>query len=254
MRKNLKTKEWIDSYVEWLKNNYEITSLENGDEITTPFTNTIGDNIRLYIQKKGRNIELSDDGNTINDLDLMGVNIESDTRKELLKKIFRQYEVHRNKDILMVESSVQDFPIKKQRLLQAILRVDDLFMTKQSVVTNIFLQEVLDFFNKNDFGGLPSYTLEGKTGNSYKYDYALGSTSNRPLTLFQVMNNPSFQKLAIEAYALSDVQKKKTSNPPKIVVVYSSSNKISQKSKNVAKDSGIETVSWAQKDKLKNYI
>ncbi|MDN7144400.1 DUF1828 domain-containing protein [Liquorilactobacillus mali] len=257
MAQTLETKEWISQYTEWLNQNYTIQNLEQGDEITTPFTNTIGDNIRIYVKPlKDNLIELSDDGNTLNDLDLMGIDMTTSTRNKLLVNVLNQYNIKKNDDILKTESTPQNFPIKKQELLQTLLRVDDLFMTKKSLATDIFLQEVLSYFEENNFGGLPDYSLDGNTGNNYRYNYALGPTKKRPLTLFQIMNNPSFQRLAAEAYALNDISQETNlkNKKPKLVIIYNSVYKIKEKSKNVTASSGIDAISWNNKEKLKNYL
>ena len=67
----LETKKWIDDYLNWLKRGYSVQSLEDSDQIVTPFENAIGDNIVLYVAEfKSGHVELTDDGETINNLEL----------------------------------------------------------------------------------------------------------------------------------------------------------------------------------------
>lgn len=74
-------------YIDWLKNNYRIKNLDKFSQITTPFTNAIGDNINIYVDKIGeKNFLLSEDGETINNLSLNGIEF-TDTRNQMIDRI-----------------------------------------------------------------------------------------------------------------------------------------------------------------------
>lgn len=66
----------LDEYVKWLRSQYVVKKLDAVDEITTPFVNNIGDRIRIYSKELSHNrIQLTDDGVTLEDLELMGIDI-----------------------------------------------------------------------------------------------------------------------------------------------------------------------------------
>lgn len=194
---------WAANYANWLQEQYQVTALDDADEITTPFTNSIGDDIQIFaVAQPDGSLELTDDGNTINDLQMMGINIHNPTRRQVIMGILEQYTVRLRDDELVVHGKVNNFPSMKQRLLQAILRIDDLSQTRRGTVTSIYQQEVASFLRDNDFGGLPNYVLQGGTGNQYKVDYAIGETKVKPLRLMQVINKPGFQRVAAEGQRL----------------------------------------------------
>lgn len=43
--------DWIKEYTNWLYSQYKRSEISDITEITTPFTNSIGDNFRLYIKE-----------------------------------------------------------------------------------------------------------------------------------------------------------------------------------------------------------
>lgn len=57
---------WAANYANWLQEQYQVTTLDDADEITTPFTNSIGDDIQIFaVAQPDGSLELTDDGNTM---------------------------------------------------------------------------------------------------------------------------------------------------------------------------------------------
>lgn len=125
----LETKKWIDDYLNWLKKGYSVQSLEDSDQIVTPFESAIGDNIVLYVAElKNGHIELTDDGETINNLELFDFEftpIRTHTVQSIADSL--NVEVTEGKE-LRITGPQNRFPKMKQNLIQAILRVDDMIM------------------------------------------------------------------------------------------------------------------------------
>lgn len=253
---NMPTEEWLSKYTSWLRQQYHVESLPDGDEVTTPFTNSLGDNIQFYVVPAAKSGELilTDDGNTINDLEMLGINLENETRAALINSIVQQYQISLSTDrMLSIRGSVKDFPVMKQQLLQAILRIDDLSQTRKGVVTSIFRQEVSEYLSKNEFEVLPNYPIEGGTGNPYRIDYAIGGTKSKPLRLMQVVPKPSFDRIAAESVTFDDIKKNETLHQQRIkyVIIFNDAeNKISTAGYNIASQYGTEILPWSDKKKL----
>src|SRR5512142_2622736 len=95
----------VDQYVAWLRAGIEVTDSEQGVcEITTPFLDTHNDHIAIFAQRIGDHILLTDDGVTITDLEMIGVDLKLDTRQEMLNTILRAHGVHRAQDRIEVEA------------------------------------------------------------------------------------------------------------------------------------------------------
>ena len=89
---------WIDQlindYYRFLKQKTVITEAQLSDwvEISTPFTDVFNDTIDIYVKKQNEKIILSDDGKTIRNLELSGIEISrSQNRKDILDKILLNY-------------------------------------------------------------------------------------------------------------------------------------------------------------------
>ena len=83
---------YIDEYISWLKS--EITFSKVGDyyEINTPFLDSANDYLQFYIKQEGSEIFFTDDGYTLNDLEMSGFQLTKN-RKLQLQVILNQYGV-----------------------------------------------------------------------------------------------------------------------------------------------------------------
>lgn len=251
------TNKWIDDYLAWMKTKYSFNSFSKGDEIITPFTNIIGDNLAIYVQQLEPNkIKLSDDGNTFNDLILLGIDIKSKSRIEIINSIINTFKLKvTSNNILFIEGKPESFPIMKQSLVQAILRINDLLMTRKNNIKNLFFEDVLTYFDDNEFKGLPNYPVIGGSGNTYKISYAIGKSKIQPLQLIQVLNNADFQRISAEIITFEDIKNNIDYNSDNMnysVIFNNIENNISDKSQNIARMHDLKIIPWSDKSKILN--
>jgi len=119
---------------EWIMDNHQIKSFDDGDEIMTPFTNIIGARIAIYISKINDNkIQLSDDGNTLNDLVLLDIDIKNKEKSKIIKDILHSSKVQlTNNQILKIDGRKEELKIMGQDLIQTILKLDDSLTTENN--------------------------------------------------------------------------------------------------------------------------
>lgn len=249
------TNKWIDDYLKWMKTKYSVTSFDDGDEIMTPFTNIIGDRIAIYVSPVNKNkIRLSDDGTTLNDLILLGIDIKSDVRSRIIKSITQSFNITISNDmILKIDGKKEDFPIMKQSLIQTILRIDDLVMTRKNNVKNLFLEDVMNYFDDNEFKGLPNYPVTGGSGNSYRIPYAIGKSKSRPLQLIQILNNADFQRISTEIVTYEDIKSNLSYQNNEInysVIFNDTDHNIKDKAQNIADSRGLDIIPWSDKTSI----
>ena len=127
------TQKLLTDYYRFLNSNYQIHQLADADEIVTPLTDFIGDNITIYLSRLGaQQIQLDDDGYTLDNLSLMGIAL-SDTRKQIVKQICNQYQVALSDDgVLYVKGSLSNFPLMKLNLTSAMLKIGDLYFSQRA--------------------------------------------------------------------------------------------------------------------------
>src|SRR5688572_28238432 len=125
----------VESYVQWLRNRTQLADVDGVCEITTPFKDRHNDRIQIYVQaKQGSGYELHDDGYTISDLKMSGCALTTPNRVQMLDVIVNGFGVQVANEILSIEATRENFPQRKHSLLQAILTVNDMFMTAKHQV------------------------------------------------------------------------------------------------------------------------
>ena len=122
----------IHRYGEWF--NREMTMRDIGDaiEITVPLFDRHNDCLQVYARQDGDSLVLTDDGHTIGDLEMSGVELRSAGRAQALQLALSGFGVERNGETLSVEACAEDAPMRLNDLLQAMLAVDALHVLATS--------------------------------------------------------------------------------------------------------------------------
>ena len=118
---------------EFLKSNGENTILKTIDEgkvwsVLTPFLDNHNDFIEIYILKTEDNLRLTDNGYTLANLQMSGVQMNSEKRESIISTVLNDFSVKINSnDEFFVEATTENICQKKNFLLQAILAVNSMF-------------------------------------------------------------------------------------------------------------------------------
>ncbi|MCC4325637.1 DUF1828 domain-containing protein [Limosilactobacillus reuteri] len=251
------TQELLDDYYHFLSKSYQINKLDDAEEIVTPFTDNIGDNVTLYLsQIKNHKIKLDDDGYTLDNLKMMNVNL-SDTRQQLLRRICNQYEVSlSNEGILFNTGTPSDFPIMKLNLTSAILKIGDLSFTQHSRVKKMFVDDVISTLKKKDLGGIPS-SFVGRSGVNYPLPYVVPQRKHHPLKVVDVANNISNGNMMQTAFQVNDIKNNVEFDytDPTFLLIYN--EKVASPSKQsmkIANDVGISAVPFSEMDRITDLL
>ena len=171
---------WIDQlindYYRFLKQKTVITEAQLSDwvEISTPFTDVFNDTIDIYVKKQNEKFILSDDGKTIRNLELSGIEISrSQNRKDILDKILLNYGIHLEGQELIVEATEFTFPQKKLNLLSTISEVNDLYVIAKHTVASLFREDVKNYLNENELVFTPYFISKGSTGLEFTFDFQI---------------------------------------------------------------------------------
>lgn len=249
------TELFLSDYLNWLKNSYKIKHLENSDQIITPFTNAINDNINIYIDKiNNTEFLLSDDGETLNDLSLNGIDL-TQTRIDMINRILIGSGVTLNDDELTIRGNNAQFSEKKHVLLQTILRVNDLMITRKNNIVNLFSEEVNAFLNENHVYGISRAKYAGISGLDYKIDYTIPAREEKPEVFVQFCNHLTFNEITNAAFIFEDIQAQRQleilgENSQSKIIANDSEHKISNKAFRVAEAKNIEILPYTQKNKI----
>lgn len=186
----------MDNYYGWLKDKTILHEVKDWVEITTPFIDRHNDYIQIYVKKENGKFILSDDRYTIEDLRMCGCEINKPKRKKLLDVTLNGFGVQKDEnDTLYLTTSVDDFPQKKHRLVQAILAVNDLFFTSSAHVQNLFFEDVAQWLDLHDIRYTTNIILPGKTKFDHSFDFIIPKSKNFPERIIKTMTQPAKDKV-----------------------------------------------------------
>lgn len=246
-------KDFGKKYIDWLKQNisqYKVN--DNTYRITLPFLDRNNDYVDIYILDKGNGLyTITDDGYTISDLKLGGFDIgASAKRRSLLDFIVSSYGINRSEyNELMVDCTENDLPVKKHMLAQCMVKVSDMFYLSRSNVQSIFLDDVQNFFDKNDIRYVNNICLIGKSKLATHYDFAVARSKRSPERLIKVVNNMDLNAARNIIFSWNDTKDMRQQGTKLYTFIQDTDKKISEDAIRAIQEYGINTALWTEKDK-----
>lgn len=239
-------------YMNWLKQKIVFTDISKAIEITTPFLNSNHDYMQIYAILKKDELFLTDDGSTLNELYLAGLDITSPKRKEVLESIIRSFGVQLSESgELYTTSSMEHFPHRKHALLQAMLKVNDMLFLNRRTVKNIFLEDVKGYLRENDVRFTPSIGLLGKSGYHQYVDIAIPASNKSGERFVQAINNLDKAKVQSTLFMWDDIKPSRQSEASLFVFVNDSQKKISKDHITAFERYSVKVVAWEDRDSFK---
>src|SRR5690606_39150356 len=166
----------MDDYYTFLKEKTLVSQSASSEwvEISTPFTGLYNDTVDIYAKQAGSKILLSDDGNTLRNLELSGMEISrSPKRKEILERILINYGVRISNDELVTEATEKDFPQKKLNLISAISETSDMYYLARHTVASVFREDVKNYLDEHEIVYTPHFISNGSTGLEFTFDFQI---------------------------------------------------------------------------------
>lgn len=237
--------KYIDSYAEWLKSEISFTKIGEYYEINTPFLDNDNDYLQFYVKQDNDELYFTDDGFTINALEMTGFSITSN-RKKQLQRILYQYGVQLNKKELVLKAPASQFAQKKHAFTQCLIRVSDMYMTSRTKVNSYFLDDIQEFFQKNDIFCMENVQFTGKSGFCHNYDFAIQRSKHKPERLCLAINNPSKTTMGNALFAWEDTKPSRKSDS-KLIVFLNDTNSISRGIEEGFGNYDVDSIRWSQR-------
>lgn len=253
--------EWIhglmDEYHSFLKDKTKLTSdqLTGWVEISTPFLNMFNDPIDLYAKQQGEKIVLSDDGETLKNLELSGVPVSrSNTRKQLMEQILINYGVRLEDGELGLEASAYNFPQKKLNLLTAISEINDLYFMAKHTVATAFKEDVQSYLDEQGIIYTPHFLARGKTGIEFSFDFQIAYRKTEiVMKSFSMINK---QNLPQFLFTWEDVKQVREQQAQKAViglaVINDEDRKVQGEYLDALDSKGAQYILWSERHKPDN--
>ena len=206
----------LDSYWVWLRDRTELREIDEWTEITTPYLDRHNDCIQIYARRVNGadgGFLLTDDGYTLDDLELSGFKIDSPKRQALFKATLDGFGVRVGEGgkALQVQASEGNFALKKHSLLQAILAVNDLFYLTPSTVSSLFYEDVVSWLDGSEIRYTPNVKFTGKSGYDHRFHFVIPKSQAQPERVLHAINRPS--RNTAQAAAFSWIDTKETRAP-----------------------------------------
>ena len=216
--------DFIENYLSWIRSNSSQKRIGDYEEISTPFVDSHNDHIQFYICRSQNGFTLTDDGYTMSDLEMCGCDINSKKRKESILQIAESLGVTIKDGSIVAEATEFDIACKQHMMIQAMLKISDMFLTTSSRVKSLFFEEVDSFFDKHDIRKSSSIMMMGQSGLSHRFDFIIPSSKLMPERVITTLNTPSKQNVQASIFAWNDVIKTR-STPCKGYIVLNDSKK-----------------------------
>jgi len=245
----------VDDYFKWLKEKYRLKYIKETVELETPFKNHINDLIRIYIDPIENNrFRISDGGHTLNELDMMLIDLNNETRRRIISYTLKQFNLSLSDEVIYVDVDKYNFAQRKHDLLQGILKIYDLTMTTKSNVTNLFIEEVMTYLHEHEIYGSYNQSVTGASGINYKINLIINPRKNKPEILVDFVNDLNFNMFATDVFKYKDVIHERFHpegiKPKYKIIANDVGNKISEKVLLAAKSERIEILRWSHKDEV----
>lgn len=252
----MKTKVDLDFgklYIDWLKQNIDQYKVNDTTfRLTLPFLDRNNDLIEMYILDNGNETySITDDGNTISDLQLCGFDVSvSNRRKTILEAIISSYGVTKtNSDELIVYCTINDLPLKKHMLAQCMVKVSDLFYLSRNNVQSVFVEDVQKFFDAHDIRYVDNICLTGKSKLTTHYDFAIAHSKNSAERLIKVVNNLDLNAARNIIFAWNDTKDMRQHETNLYTFIQNVDRKVSDDALGALREYGINPALWTEKDK-----
>lgn len=199
--------EHISNYYRWLKDKTIVLADEHTGWtiVNTPFIGLFNDNIELYAKKESDNIILSDNGDTLHNLELTGLNIHrSNRRRELVDSILLNYGILIKGDELSVECNASNFSQKKHNLLTAMLELNDLYMLSEHSIASIFKEDVRKYLEELNINFTVDFLSRGTTGLEFNFDFHISKKEEE--LVIKSFNSLNKTNLPVFLFAWEDIK------------------------------------------------
>ena len=197
----------LQRYSLWLKESNNLREVGDWVEITTPYLDRHNDQMQIYARRENGHFVLTDDGNTIRDLEISGCVLNTPKRQELLKMTLNGFGVRHHQDQLEVTATQDNFPVRKHNLIQAMLAVNDLFYLAEPIVKSLFYEDVVAWLDESDIRFTPKVKFNGVSGYDHLFDFVIPKSRRQPERILRAINRPRRDSAEAFLHAWTDTQK-----------------------------------------------
>lgn len=238
----------VETYAHWLKEKLKVKKIGGVCELTTPFVDRHNDYLQLYIKATPSGLLLTDDGYIIRDLEISGLEFNTERRKNELNTILNGFGVKLHRDCLEVEARPDNFPQKKHNLLQAMIAINDLFVLTPAKIASFFKEDVERFLSLHDIRFTKDINFIGKSGFNHHFDFIIPMSKKEPEKILRAINNPTKNNVSAMLFSWDDTRKIRSENSIALAVLNDQDKEITPDTLHALKAYEIEPMVWSKRE------
>lgn len=244
----------MDAYHAWLKDKSVLRQVNQWVEITTPYLDRHNDYIQIYAKQVNGGFILTDDGYTIDDLELSGCRLESRKRQDLLTMTLNGFGVQLEGKALQVHASPDNFALRKHNLVQAMLAVNDMFYLAVPLVASLFYEDVVAWLDVHDIRYTPKVKFTGKTGYDHLFDFVIPKSRQQPERIVQTINRPSRDTAQAVVLSWIDTKGVRSTEARAYALLNDSEQTVSSSVVDALKSYDVYPVPWSQREQVREVL
>lgn len=247
--------EGVNEYYEWLKKRTFVQKdgTTGWSVVSTPFVGLFNDTIDLFVKlQPNGNVLLSDDGNTLSNLELLGVNFKSSTgRRDILDRVKLNYGVSVAKDGEMSKTVVRkDFAQGKHDMIRAILELSDMANMSTHRIASIFRDDVKILLRDHKINVTPGFIASGRPGLRFTFDYMIAKPEAE--IVLQTFNHLDRPNLATFLFGVDEVKPVREQISEKkfqpVAIINDEDNKIKGEYLDALRNREIDFMLWSKRN------
>ena len=238
----------LDQYWSWLQEQTTIREVGDHVEITTPYLDRHNDCLQMYAGKTKEGFILTDDGYVLDDLAQAGVEVTSGKRQLLLEETLNGFGVQKVADALQVETSADDFGIRKHSLLQAMLAVSDMFYLASPVVESLFHEDVTAWLDGSSVRYTRNVKFAGKSGYDHKFDFVIPKSPDQPERVCRSLNRPDRNTAQTVAFAWLDTKGVRDPDSIAYAIINDADKSVPPSVDKALRNYGVRPIRWSARE------
>jgi hypothetical protein len=223
-------------------------------EITTPYLDRHNDCLQFYARKQSNGYILSDDGYIINDLLDSGCSLENPKRQRFLKTTLAGFGIQLEEDTLTTTATAENFALKKHNIIQAMLAVNDMFYLSSPHVENLFIEDVVQWFDESDIRYTQRVKFSGVSGFDHSFDFVIPKSRKAGERLIQVLTNPKKDKAESLVFQWIDTKDTRPDDSTLYVLLNDADRAVSIPIVDALKNYHLNPVLWSNREQIREQL
>lgn len=249
--------ELISLCLEWLREGFAVQDLGGAYEVTTPFLDRRNDHIQIYVRKQNDGFIISDEGNTVSEMEESGFNLNLDSKNKLLIHTIHGYGVNQDNKVLRLEAEQSNLGQRMNFMIQAIMALNNIMPVPAVPVKSLmssFRRRVIGALSAQGFQHQSKVPALGISG--YKHEMETITRLNEPPTtlFFKEFYSPDRRSVSRFLFKLNDIKDSDPRIKKSAAVLNDEEKQVNSRELEALDQYGVVTAHWSQREEFSKLL